>query len=101
MAAAGARSWQAVLGTVASAVVVLVALAVVSAASAKVLLVGSYHGIPGKFKSIQAAVDAARAGDWILVGPGDYHEQADHRATPAGSASRAPIRRKPLPSATL
>src|SRR5246127_4525826 len=80
MAAAGARSWQAVLGTVASAVVVLVALAVVSAASAKVLLVGSYHGIPGKFKSIQAAVDAARAGDWILVGPGDYHEQADHRA---------------------
>ena len=43
-----------------------------SAASAKVLLVGSYHGIRGGYKTIQAAVDAAAPGDWILVGPGDY-----------------------------
>jgi hypothetical protein len=57
-----------------------------------VLLVGTYHGHRGRFPSIQAAVDAARPGDWILVGPGDYHEQADHRLsrgpqpadTPAG-----------------
>jgi hypothetical protein len=47
-------------------------LSVSSAASAKVLLVGTYHGIKGQYGSIQAAVDAAKAGDWILVGPGDY-----------------------------
>jgi hypothetical protein len=42
-----------------------------------VLLVGTYHGKAGQFKSIQAAVNAARPGDWILVAPGDYHENAD------------------------
>ena len=31
----------------------------------------------GQFASIQAAVDAAQPGDWILIGPGDYHEQGD------------------------
>jgi hypothetical protein len=46
-------------------------------ASSKVLLVGTYHGIAGQYTSIQAAVNAARPGDWILVGPGDYHETAD------------------------
>jgi hypothetical protein len=52
----------------------LLAFAAVScpAASARVLRVGSYRGIPGQFKDIQAAVDAARPGDWILIGPGDY-----------------------------
>jgi hypothetical protein len=48
-----------------------------SAASPKVLLVGTYHGVKGGYTSIQAAVNAARPGDWILVGPGDYHETAD------------------------
>ncbi len=43
----------------------------------KVLLVGTYKGRPGQFSSIQAAVDAARPGDWILVAPGDYHEGAN------------------------
>jgi hypothetical protein len=43
-----------------------------AAASAKVLLVGSYHGISGQYTSIQDAVDAAKPGDWILIGPGDY-----------------------------
>ena len=38
-----------------------------------VLRVGTWHGIPGQFDDIQAAVDAARPGDWILVAPGDYH----------------------------
>ncbi len=61
-------------------------------ASARVLRVGSLHGVSGQYRSIQAAVEAARAGDWILVGPGDYKERADHRRhrgpqpadTPAG-----------------
>ena len=42
-----------------------------------VLLVGTFHGVPGRYRSIQAAVNAARPGDWILVAPGDYHENAD------------------------
>ena len=53
-------------------IAVITALAVVPAASAKVLLVGSYHGIQGQYRSIQTAVDAAKPGDWILIGPGDY-----------------------------
>ncbi|HLY49246.1 MAG TPA: hypothetical protein VKR21_08620 [Solirubrobacteraceae bacterium] len=47
-------------------------LVLVPAASARVLLVGTYHGTRGSFSSIQAAVDAAKPGDWILIGPGDY-----------------------------
>jgi hypothetical protein len=43
------------------------------ASAARVLRVGSRHGIRGQFKSIQAAIDAAKPGDWILLGPGDYH----------------------------
>jgi len=75
-------------------VVTLVVLVGICAPAAfgRVLLVGSYNGIRGQFRSVQAAVDAARSGDWILVGPGDYKERADHRAdrgpqpanTPAG-----------------
>jgi hypothetical protein len=43
----------------------------------KVLLVGTFHGHAGKYQSIQSAVNAAKPGDWILVAPGDYHENAD------------------------
>jgi hypothetical protein len=50
------------------------------AAGAQVLRVGSYHGIAGQFQTIQAAVNAAQPGDWILVGPGDYHEQGASNA---------------------
>ena len=72
---------------------VVFSLVVVGAATAnaKVLRVGKYHGIRGQFKSIQAAVDAAKPGDWILVGPGDYKEHsgktpkgADFKDRPAG-----------------
>lgn len=45
-----------------------------SLAHGSVLLVGTYNGIPGKYKTIQSAVNAAKSGDWILVGPGDYKE---------------------------
>ena len=41
----------------------------------RVLRVGTFNGISGQFRTIQAAVNAANPGDWILVGPGDYHEQ--------------------------
>src|SRR5436305_7293936 len=45
----------------------------VAQANARVLRVGSYHGTRGQFSTIQSAVNAAHAGDWVLVGPGDYH----------------------------
>jgi hypothetical protein len=69
----------------------VVVLACSASASAKVLRVGSYHGIRGQFASIQAAVNAAKPGDWILVGPGDYHEQGVKGASePAGVLIRTP-----------
>jgi hypothetical protein len=53
-----------------------------SSHSSDVLLVGTYNGIKGGYTSIQAAVNAAKPGDWILIGPGDYHETADQQSTP-------------------
>jgi hypothetical protein len=67
------------------------AAAFASVASARVLRVGSFHGIRGQFRSIQAAVNAARPGDWILVGPGDYKEHS----------GRAPSGRPDLPAGVL
>ena len=49
----------------------------VSARTARVLRVGTYKGISGTFASIQAAIDAASPGDWVLVGPGDWKERGD------------------------
>jgi hypothetical protein len=56
------------------------------AAGPNVLRVGTYNSIPGTFSTIQAAVNAAQPGDWILVGPGDYHESQDYTndSQPAG-----------------
>jgi hypothetical protein len=51
----------------------------------RVLLVGTYHGVAGQYASIQDAVDAARPGDWILIAPGDYHEQNDVTNPPTPS----------------
>jgi len=42
-----------------------------------VLLVGTFDGHAGPYTTIQSAVDAAKPGDWILIAPGDYHENAD------------------------
>ncbi len=73
-----------------AAIVVVVAAVAASAASARVLRVGSFHGIPGLFSSIQAAVDAAKPGDWILIAPGDYHEHGvKGAAEPAGVLIRS------------
>jgi hypothetical protein len=47
-------------------------LVLAQVADGRVLRVGSFEGISGNYRSIQAAVDAARPGDWILIGPGDY-----------------------------
>ncbi len=47
----------------------------------RVLYVGSFHGVTtppsATFSTIQAAVNASKRGDWILIAPGDYHEQGD------------------------
>jgi hypothetical protein len=73
------------------ALAVSAVLMAASGAGAKVLLVGSYHGIRGQYRSIQAAVDHASAGDWILVGPGDYKT----------TSSRAPSGASDHPAAVL
>jgi hypothetical protein len=75
---------------VAALLTICAAALTASAATARVLRVGTYHGIRGQFRSIQAAVDAARPGDWILIAPGDYHERADRRANRGLQPARAP-----------
>ncbi|MGB8326360.1 MAG: hypothetical protein WCE48_02145 [Steroidobacteraceae bacterium] len=37
---------------------------------------GTYRGHAGTYATIQAAVDDAAPGDWILIAPGDYKEQS-------------------------
>jgi hypothetical protein len=59
-------------------------LALPGAAGARVLRVGTYHGIRGQFRTIQAAVKAARPGDWILLAPGDYKTRPRSITTPNG-----------------
>src|ERR1700757_3938825 len=53
-------------------------------APAKVLRVGTYHGIAGQYRTIQAAVNAAKPGDWVLVAPGDY--KTTRIRTPRGAS---------------
>jgi hypothetical protein len=62
---------------------------------ARVLRVGSWRGRPGEFSSIQAAVGAAGPGDWILVGPGAYHEQADRAGVEGDKAGAGVLITKP------
>jgi hypothetical protein len=79
----GAVVWAA--GLLSGALLVpLVSSTTVAAASStrvRVLLVGTYHGVAGQYRTIQSAVDAARPGDWILIAPGDYHEVDDAQGT--------------------
>src|SRR6202162_4726358 len=67
-------------------VVALVALVAAPVAAARVLRVGTYHGVRGQYRSIQAAVKAARPGDWILIGPGDYKTTSSN--APSGASDR-------------
>jgi hypothetical protein len=48
----------------------------------KVWTVGTWNGKAGQFQSIQAAVDAASPGDWIVIAPGDYKERGDYTTHP-------------------
>jgi hypothetical protein len=60
-----------------AACVALFALASASpgaGAAPDVLQVGTWHGKQGAYTTVQSAVDAASPGDWILIGPGSYHE---------------------------
>ncbi len=85
------------LGSRAGAVVVCLLIATTLAAcssdtsstSGRVLRVGTYRGSPGQYQSIQAAVNAAQPGDWILVAPGDYHETADHQHPPTADQAKS------------
>ncbi len=92
----GRRVLGCAIGSAATAVLVAVGpamprqtagLASTSGRTSRALLVGTWHGRRGRFRSIQAAVNAARPGDWILIAPGDYHESPTasvgvHIATP-------------------
>ncbi len=82
-------------GTAAAALVAGTVLAAGASASTahrpQVLRVGTYHGMRGQFRSVQAAVRAAKPGDWVLVGPGDYKENGYRgEVEPAGVLITAP-----------
>ena len=66
-----------------AALVATLPLVAASAAGARVLRVGTFHGIRGQYTSIQAAINAAAPGDWILVAPGDYKTSSS--STPKGA----------------
>src|SRR5690348_6447014 len=61
--------------------VVLVGLCLPELTAARVLRVGTYHGSKGQYRTIQAAVKAAKPGDWILIGPGDYKSHSSSAPT--------------------
>jgi hypothetical protein len=79
------------------AVTTAVVLGSASAAGARVLRVGSFRGVHGQFRSLQAAVNAAKPGDWILIGPGDYKTSAStHPGGHSDLASAILISKKSL-----
>ncbi len=75
---------------IAVAVAVLSVLAA-SAAGARVLRVGTYKGRKGQFRTLQSAIDDAKPGDWILVGPGDYKTTSTRAPSDAGDSPAAAL----------
>jgi hypothetical protein len=75
----------------AGAAVVVAAFAgtTVEAGAASVLRVGTFHGKKGQYTTIQAAVKKAKAGDWILVAPGDYKTTSAQTIKGANGDDRA------------
>jgi hypothetical protein len=90
----GRRSSVALVGALGLALGAVAAAPASPAATSpppRVLRVGAWHGQPGTYGSIQAAVNAAHPGDWVLVGPGDYHENGSSDPTlTAGVLIRTP-----------
>ena len=78
------RIHAAAWGAIGFAAAAIAGLVLAPGSFGRVLRVGSYHGVAGPFKTIQRAVDVAKPGDWILVGPGDYHERGDRIHKPRG-----------------
>ncbi|MEA2213396.1 MAG: hypothetical protein QOF83_3344 [Solirubrobacteraceae bacterium] len=70
--------------TVALLLAVGAALTLTGVAGARVLRVGTFHGVRGQYRTIPAAVKAARPGDWILLAPGDYKTRPRSITTPKG-----------------
>ena len=89
MARRAVRAWMRWAGACSAAVLAGAVLAACSSggSSPAVLLVGTFHGKAGQYHSIQAAVDAAQPGDWILVAPGDYHETDDAKTASSSTYS--------------
>lgn len=81
-----ARRMAVALGVVPVAMAAAFSGGAARASTPQVLRVGTWNGIAGTFSTIQDAVNAAQPGDWILVGPGDYHEQGV-----AGSVHKAGV----------
>jgi hypothetical protein len=82
------RALISAVGVMASCVGTL-ALTAAPAAADRVLRVGTYHGIPGQFRDVEAAVKAAAPNDWILIAPGDYHEAQTLKPAGAQGDDRA------------
>jgi hypothetical protein len=77
------------LGAATVACCIIAALAAAGPAAAAIRRVGTYNAVKGGYKTIQAAVTASKPGDWILIGPGDYKEQATSVPTGADGAGAA------------
>jgi hypothetical protein len=70
--------------TAAAAALAACALLAPPAARAQsVLRVGTYHGVAGEYTDVQAAVNVAKPGDWVLIAPGDYKTAGN--SVPAGA----------------
>ena len=92
--------WRAVTAAAVLVLLIIGVSGVVAAAPAgsaapgqkpRVLTVGTFDGKPGEFQSIQAAVDAASPGDWIVIAPGDYKERGDYTTHPPDWAPTAGV----------